>query len=96
MGTHVLLNLLRGLPSILSLFCKKLYIYFYYTGAQIIDSFHHRTLKLLKDHILACHIQILLSLTDVRCTVTKSVNGLTHSVLSILLHDIMRHHVIFT
>ena len=59
MSVHVLLNLLnelrkkdkmQGLPSIVSLFRKELNK-FNNTGAQIIYSIYHMTLKLLKNHI---------------------------------------------
>ena len=59
MSAHVLLNLLnelgnrdkmRGLPSILSLF-RNDFNKFNNTGARILDSTYHMTLKLLKDHI---------------------------------------------
>ena len=55
MGAHVLLNLLnelgkrdkmRGLPSILSLFRNEL-IKFNNTGARMLDSIYHMTLRLL-------------------------------------------------
>ena len=55
MSAHVLLNLLnelrkrdkmQGLPSILSLFRNK-FDKFNNTGAQMIDSIYHMTLKLL-------------------------------------------------
>ena len=69
MRAHVLLNLLnelgkrdnmRGLPSILSLFCNE-FNKFNYTGAQMLDSIYHRTLILLKNHIFRktptfCHL----------------------------------------
>ena len=70
MSTHVLLNLLnslrkrdkmQGLSSILFLFCNKFKIY-NITGAQMLDSIYHITLKLLKNHILGmktsrfCHL----------------------------------------
>ena len=54
MSAHVLLNLLnklrkrdkmRGLPSILSLFCNK-FDNFNNTGAPMLDSIYHMTLKL--------------------------------------------------
>ena len=54
MSAHVLLNLLnelrkrdtmRGLPSILSLFCNK-FNKFNNTGARMIDSIYHMTSKL--------------------------------------------------
>ena len=59
MSAHVLLNLLNelgksdkmlGLPSILSLFCYK-FDKFNNTGAQMLDSVYHMTLKLIKNHI---------------------------------------------
>ena len=55
MSAHVLLNLLnkfgksdkmRGLPSILLLFPNE-FIKFNNTGAQMLDSIYHMTLKLL-------------------------------------------------
>ena len=70
MNARVLLNLLnklgervnmRGLPSILSLFCIK-FNKFNYTRAQMLDSIYHRTLTLLKNHIFGikmpafCHV----------------------------------------
>ena len=60
MSAHVLLNLLnklgksdqmQGLPSILSLFRNK-FNKFYDTGAPLLDSTYHMTLKLLKNHFL--------------------------------------------
>ena len=59
MSAHVLLNFLnelrksdkmRGLPSILSLFRKEFHK-FTNTGARILDSVDHMTLKLLKNLI---------------------------------------------
>ena len=59
MSALVLLNLLnelwkrdkmRGLPSILSLFCNK-FNKFNNTGSQMLDSIYHKTLNLLKNHI---------------------------------------------
>ena len=50
MSAHVLLNELRkrdkmrGLPSILSLFCNK-FNKFNYTEARMLDSIYHMTLK---------------------------------------------------
>ena len=60
MSAHVLLNLLNklrkdkmcGLLSILSLFRNKFNKY-NNTGAQMLDSIYHRTLKLLKITFLA-------------------------------------------
>ena len=55
MSTHVLLNLLnklrkrdilRGLPSILSIFCNK-FNKFNNTGARMLGSIYHITLRLL-------------------------------------------------
>ena len=60
MTAHVLLNLLkelgksdkmRGLPSILLLFCNK-FNKFNNTGARMLDSIYYMTLKLIKNHIL--------------------------------------------
>ena len=60
MSAHVLLNLLkelgkrdkmRGLPSILSLFCNE-FNKFNNTGARMLDSIYHMTLSLLKTRIL--------------------------------------------
>ena len=57
MSAHVLLNSLnklgkrenmRGLPSILSLFCNE-FNKFNNTGPQMLDSIYHRTLTLLKN-----------------------------------------------
>ena len=59
MSAHVLLNLLkelrksdkmRGLPSILLLFRNE-FNKFNNTGAQMLDSIYHMTLKLIKNHI---------------------------------------------
>ena len=59
MSAHVLLNLLnelgkrdkmRGLPSILSLFCNK-FNNFNNTRAGILDSIYHMTLKILNKRI---------------------------------------------
>ena len=70
MNAHVLLNLLneleksdkmRGLPSILILFRNKFNI-FKTTGARMLDSIYHMTLKLIKNCILGaktsrfCHL----------------------------------------
>ena len=60
MSAHVLLNLLnelrksdkmQGLPSILLLFRKE-FNKFNNTGAQMLDSIYHMTLKLIKNRIL--------------------------------------------
>ena len=40
---------MHGLPSILSLFCNK-FNKFDNTGARLLDSFYHMTLKLLENH----------------------------------------------
>ena len=59
MSAHILLNLLnelrkrdkmRGLLSILSLFCNK-FNKFNNTGARMLDSIYHMTLKLPKNSI---------------------------------------------
>ena len=59
MSVHVSLNLLnklgkrdqmRGLPSIISLFRNE-FNKFNNTGAGMLDSIYHMTLKLLKNHI---------------------------------------------
>ena len=59
MSVHVLLDLLnelrkrnkmRGLPHILSLFCNECNK-FNNTGARMLDSIYHMTLKLPKNHI---------------------------------------------
>ena len=61
MSAHVLLNILtklgnsdkmRGLPSVLSLFRNKLNK-FNNTGARILDSFYHMTLKLHSNRVYA-------------------------------------------
>ena len=61
MSVHVLLNLLnelgkrdkmRGLSSMLSLFCNK-FNKFNNTGARMLDSIYHMTLKLFLIHIFA-------------------------------------------
>ena len=65
MGVHVLLNCLnefgkrdkmQGLPSILSLFPNKLNK-FNNTGAWMLDSIYHMTLKLIKDRIFGVKSQ---------------------------------------
>ena len=68
MGARVLLNLLnelrkrdkmRGLPSILSLFCNE-FNKFNNTGAGMLDSIYHMTLILLKNCIFWCeNVKIL-------------------------------------
>ena len=59
MSTHVLLNLLnelrksgkmRGLPNIALLFCKG-FNTLNYTGARMLDSIYHMTLKLFQNCI---------------------------------------------
>ena len=59
MSAHVLLNLLnemgksdkmRGLPSILLIFLNE-FNKFNKTGARMLDSIYHMTLKLIKKHI---------------------------------------------
>ena len=73
-SAHVLMNLLnkfgesdrmRGLPCILSLFRNE-FNKFNNTGARILDSIYHMTLKLLKNHIFGlktpifCHFYAML------------------------------------
>ena len=73
MSAHVLLNLLnkmrktdkmQGLPSILSLFCNK-FNKFNNTGARMLDSIYHMTLKLFGNHIFGvktlafCHMRYI-------------------------------------
>ena len=68
MSAHVLLNLLnelgktdkmRGLPSILLLFCNK-FNKFNNTGARMLDSIYHLTFKLkitfLRENSRFCHL----------------------------------------
>ena len=64
MSAHVLLNLLnklkkidkmQGLLSILLLFRNK-FNKFNNTGARMLDSIYHRTLKLLENFIRFCHL----------------------------------------
>ena len=70
MSAHVLLNLFnllgksdkrQGLPSILLLFRNK-FSKFNNTGARMLDSIYHMTLKLIKNHIFGvktsrlCHL----------------------------------------
>ena len=75
MSAHVLLNLLnefgkrdkmRGLPSILSLFCDEFYK-FNKTRARMLVSIYHMALKItLKSHFCRKNV-ILLSLCTQRC-----------------------------
>ena len=67
MSAHVLLYLLnelrksnkmRGLPSILLLFPNK-FNKFNNTGARMLDSIYHMTLKLLKPHFWHENVKIL-------------------------------------
>ena len=70
MSAHVLLNLLnelgksdkmRGLPSILFLFCNE-FNKFDNTGARMLDSIYHMTFELIKNRIFGvktskfCHL----------------------------------------
>ena len=73
MSAHVLLNLLnelgkrdkmRGLPSILSLFCNELNK-FNNTGERMLDSIDHMT-NTLKSHFCRKNV-IILSLCTQRC-----------------------------
>ena len=73
MSAHVLLNLsnelkkidkMQGLPSILSLFRNK-FNKFNNTGARMLDSIYHMTLKLLKSCIFGIkNVKILSSFTQ--------------------------------
>ena len=87
MSARVLLNLLnelrkrdkmRGLPSILYLFRNE-FKKFNNTGAQLLDSIYHMTLKLFKKHILGvkslqfCRLLRSVIMTSLR-NVKKSVN----------------------
>ena len=87
MSAHVLLNLLnelwkrdkmRGVPSILSLFCNE-FNKFNNTGARILDSIYHYDIKItLKSHFCLKNVTIL-SLCMQRCygrhkVFRKSVN----------------------
>ena len=78
MSAHVLLNLLnelgkidkmRGLLSILSHF-RNMFNKFKNTGARMLDSIYHMTLKLFSNHIFGvktlgfCHIR------DVKCLIS--------------------------
>ena len=69
MRAHVLLNFvnklrnsdkMRGLSSTFLLLCKKLNK-FNYTGAPMLDSIYHMTLKLFRNHIFGLKIKILSS-----------------------------------
>ena len=59
---------MRGLPGILSLFCKE-FNKFSNTGARMFDSIYPRTLKLLKIALFGVKVNILPSFT-------QSYNGL--------------------
>ena len=67
MSAHVLLNLLnelgkrdkmRGLPSILSLFCNE-FNKFNNTGARMLDSIYQMTIKLFLNTFLAENVRVL-------------------------------------
>ena len=67
MSAHILLNLLnllgksdkmRGLPSILLLFRDEL-TKFNNTGARMLDSIYHMTLKLIKNRIFCVKTSIV-------------------------------------
>ena len=64
MSAHVLLNFLnklgksnkmRGLPSILLLFCNE-FNKFNNTGARMLDSIYYMTFKLIKKHIFGMKV----------------------------------------
>ena len=72
MSAHVLLNSsnnlrkrdkIRGLPNILLLFRNKFNI-FNNTGARMLDSFYHMTLKLIKNHIFCVKTSIICYLSS--------------------------------
>ena len=67
MSAHVLLNVfkelgkrdkMRGLPSILSLF-RDVFNKFNNTGARMLDSIYHITLKLIKNRIFGLKTSII-------------------------------------
>ena len=75
MSAHVLLILLnelgkrdkmRGLPSILSLFCNE-FNKFNKTGARMLDSIYHMTLRILENLISGVKNVIMLSICTQRC-----------------------------
>ena len=82
MSAPVLLNLLnelgkrdkmRGLPSILPLFCNE-FNKFNNTRARMLDSFHHYDIKItLKSHFCRKNV-ILLSLCTQRCYERQNVS----------------------
>ena len=99
MSAHALLNLLnelrkrdkmRGLSSIISLFRNELNK-FNNTGARMLDSIYHMTLKFLKNHIFGvktsrfCH----LLRNVIKDVIRLRTNLQTTSGLSILLHGVI-------
>ena len=72
---------MRGLPSILSFFRNE-FDTFNNTGARMLDSIYHMTLKLIKNHIFGvktsrcCHLErsIIIMIMGVITIATKSVN----------------------
>ena len=74
-------NKMRGLPSILSFFRNE-FDKFNNTGAQMLDSIDHMTLKLIKNDIFGvktsrcCHLErsIIIMIMGVITSATKSVN----------------------
>ena len=100
MSAHVLLNLLnklgkrdkiRGLPSILSLFCNEFNEFNNNTRARMLDSIYHMTLRLIWS--LISDVKTLNFCRYVRNIVMDvimfPINLLATSCLSILLHGII-------
>ena len=100
-SAHVLLNILnrltkrdkmQGLPSILSLFHNN-FNKFHNTGAGMLDSNYHKTLKLLKNHILGFETKIFQSFTEhynghhyitlLNLLITSGLSILMHGVISL-------------
>ena len=69
---------MRGLPSILSLFCSK-FNKFNNTTAGMLDSIYHMTLKLLKNRFFFCFF--LSENVTVLPFFTQSNNGRHHVML---------------
>ena len=62
---------MQGLSSNLSLFCNEFINKFNNTGAHMLDSIYHRTLKLLKNRE---NVKILPSFRTSLSNITQSVN----------------------
>ena len=76
---------MRGLPNILSLFCNE-FNEFNNTGARMLDSIYHMTLKLLEYHIFGVKSSRFYHLlcNVIMDVITLHTNLLTTSGLSIL------------